>query len=102
MAAERTGVLRNVEFTRIRGQTTKAAFLLHQAAERYYHCVLLVCQLYTPHVHNLGFLRTQAERLDTRLVDVWPRATKTDRMLREAKRILCEGALFERFSYQRG
>jgi hypothetical protein len=28
---------------------------------------------YTPHVHNLAFLRTQAERLDVRLVHVWPR-----------------------------
>lgn len=57
----------------------KAAFLLHQATESYYNCVLLACTFYTPHVHNLGFLRTQAERIDTRLVDVWPRATKPDR-----------------------
>lgn len=57
----------------------KAAFLLHQATESYYHCVLLVCTFYTPHVHNLGFLRTQAERIDRRLIDVWPRATKADR-----------------------
>ena len=56
-----------------------AAFDLHQTAERLYHCVLLVCTFYTPHVHNLGFLRTQAERIDMRLVDVWPRETKADR-----------------------
>jgi HEPN domain-containing protein len=62
-----------------RGGLKKAAFDLHQAAERYYHCVLLVCTFYTPHVHNLGFLRTQAERIDPRLIDVWPRETKTDR-----------------------
>jgi hypothetical protein len=31
----------------------KAAFELHQAAERYYHCVLLVCTFYTPHGHSL-------------------------------------------------
>ncbi len=42
----------------------KAAFDLHQATERLYHCVLLVCTFYTPHMHNLGFLRTQAERID--------------------------------------
>ncbi|MFN2925243.1 hypothetical protein ACKUE1_25400, partial [Escherichia coli] len=29
--------------------------------------------------HNLGFLRTQAERLDRRLVDVWPRELHRDR-----------------------
>jgi|TARA_R110001606_G_scaffold266885_1_gene415806 predicted nucleotidyltransferase/HEPN domain-containing protein len=56
-----------------------AAFLLHQAAERLYHCVLLVCTFYTPHVHNLGFLRTQAERIDMRLVDAWPRELRVDR-----------------------
>lgn len=62
-----------------RGKLKKAVFDLHQAAERYYHCVLLVCTFYTPHVHNLGFLRTQAERIDQRLIDVWPRETKADR-----------------------
>jgi predicted nucleotidyltransferase/HEPN domain-containing protein len=62
-----------------RGWLNKAAFELHQAAERYYHCALLVCTFYTPHVHNLGFLRTQAERIDPRLIEVWPRETKADR-----------------------
>jgi HEPN domain-containing protein len=62
-----------------RGKLKKAAFDLHQATERLYHCVLLVCTFYTPHVHNLGFLRTQAERIDPRLVDAWPRDQRTDR-----------------------
>ncbi len=62
-----------------RGNLKDAAFDLHQATERYYHCVLLVCTFYTPHVHNLGFLRTQAERLDMRLVEVWPREARADR-----------------------
>ncbi|MDT7529064.1 HEPN domain-containing protein [Sphingopyxis sp. SE2] len=62
-----------------RGRVKKAAFELHQAAERYYHCALLVCSFYTPHVHNLAFLRTQAERLEERLAEVWPRETKADR-----------------------
>src|SRR5690554_5754338 len=57
----------------------EAAFLLHQTAESLYHCVLLVCTFYTPHVHNLGFLRTQAERLDMRLVDAWPRELRANR-----------------------
>lgn len=73
---------------RERGWNNKAAFELHQSAERLYHCVLLVCTFYTPHVHNLGFLRTQAERIDMRLVDAWPRETRSDRTrfekLREA------------------
>ena len=61
------------------GDLKKAAFDLHQACERLYHTVLLVCTFYTPHVHNLGFLRTQAERTDPRLTYVWPRETKRDR-----------------------
>jgi predicted nucleotidyltransferase/HEPN domain-containing protein len=65
------------------GQRNYAAFNLHQATERLYHCVLLVCTFYTPHVHNLGFLRTQAERLDRHLFHVWPRDTKKERALFE-------------------
>ncbi|MGH6613909.1 HEPN domain-containing protein [Sphingomonas sp.] len=61
------------------GNLKDAAFDLHQTAERLYHCVLLVCTFYTPHVHNLGFLRTQAERIDPRLIDAWPRDNRTDR-----------------------
>lgn len=62
-----------------KGRTKEAAFIMHQAAERLYHCVLLVCTFYTPHVHNLGFLRTQAERIDPRLIDAWPRDNRADR-----------------------
>ena len=60
-----------------------AAFDLHQTTEFLYHCVLLVCTFYTPHVHNLGFLRTQAERLDRRLIYVWPTDSRRDRALFE-------------------
>jgi HEPN domain-containing protein len=63
----------------VEGDLKQASFVLHQAAESLYHCVLLVCTFYTPHVHNLGFLRTQAERIDPRLTYVWPRETKRDR-----------------------
>jgi predicted nucleotidyltransferase/HEPN domain-containing protein len=60
------------------GLSKHAAFELHQAAEALYHCLLLVVTFYTPHVHNIGFLRTQAERLDRRLVNVWPRERRFD------------------------
>lgn len=66
-----------------RGWHKDAAFILHQATERLYHCVLLVCTFYTPHNHNLAFLRTQAERLDLRLVDAWPRDTRKERAMFE-------------------
>ncbi|MGQ0278479.1 nucleotidyltransferase and HEPN domain-containing protein [Sphingopyxis terrae] len=64
---------------REKGYLKPAAFDLHQSTEFLYHCVLLVCTFYSPHVHNLGFLRTQAERIDMRLVDAWPRELKADR-----------------------
>ncbi|MGN7998889.1 nucleotidyltransferase [Sphingomonas sp. 22176] len=64
---------------RRKGYLKDAAFLTHQATESLYHCVLLVCTFYTPHVHNLAFLRTQAERIDPRLVDAWPRDQRVDR-----------------------
>lgn len=65
------------------GNNKDAAFDLHQTAERLYHCVLLVCTFYTPHVHNLGFLRTQAERLDRRLTYVWPMDNRKQRAMFE-------------------
>ena len=73
------GMLPTARFSLAEGRLKDAAFLTHQATERFYHCVLLVCTFYTPHVHNLGFLRTQAERIDPRLIEVWPRETKADR-----------------------
>lgn len=54
----------------------EAAFLLHQAVERLYHCTLLVRTLYSPKSHKLNFLRSQAEQLDVRLIEAWPRDTK--------------------------
>ncbi len=61
----------------------KAAFDFHQATERFYHCVLLVHTFYTPHSHNLGVLRAQAERIDPHLAEVWPREAKRDRAMFE-------------------
>ena len=60
-----------------------AAFDLHQSTERLYHCVLLVLTFYTPHVHNLAFLRNQAERLDRRLHGVWPATNRRERAMFE-------------------
>jgi predicted nucleotidyltransferase/HEPN domain-containing protein len=71
------------DFLMREGGMREAAFNMHQATERLYHCVLLVCTFYSPHVHNLGFLRTQAERIDMRLVEAWPRDTRLDRALFE-------------------
>ncbi|TPG48048.1 nucleotidyltransferase and HEPN domain-containing protein [Sphingomonas glacialis] len=65
------------------GDAKKAAFDLHQATERLYNCLLLTLTFYTPYNHNLAFLRTQAERLDRRLFEVWPRDMRKDRAMFE-------------------
>lgn len=69
----------NYTFNLQKGRMKNAAFQLHQAAERLYHCVLLTVSFYTPHVHNLAFLRTQAERLDSRLRTIWPMELRAER-----------------------
>lgn len=56
-----------------------AAFMLHQAAERLYSAVLLTLTFYTPHNHNIAFLRSLAEGLDRRLYGIWPEATHAER-----------------------
>jgi len=66
-----------------KGRLKEAAFSLHQATERLYHCVLLVCTFYTPHVHNLGFLRSQANLIDRRLMYVWPEDNRKQRAMFE-------------------
>jgi len=66
----------------------EAAFLLHQATERFYHCLILVRTLYSPRTHSLNRLRKLAEDLEPRLVEVWPRDQKFERrsyeLLRDA------------------
>ncbi|NKJ02989.1 HEPN domain-containing protein [Novosphingobium sp. SG707] len=73
----------NYKFNLTQGRTNNAAFQLHQATERLYNCLMLVCTAYAPHNHNIIFLRTQAERLDLRLVAAWPRELRKDRALFE-------------------
>lgn len=61
------------------GEANYAAFDLHQATERLYHCVLLVLTLYSPKSHNLVFLRRRCEPLDERLQLAFPHDTKFER-----------------------
>ncbi|RZA27680.1 MAG: HEPN domain-containing protein [Proteobacteria bacterium] len=77
------GMFETAKFSQTQGRLRDAAFLMHQSTERLYHCVLLVVTFYTPHVHNLAFLRTQAERLDRRLTYVWPEDTRQQRAMFE-------------------
>lgn len=65
-----------------------AAFTLHQATERLYHCALLVLTLYSPKSHKLNFLRGRAEEVAGTLIGAWPRTDKASRrrfeLLRQA------------------
>ena len=62
-----------------RGNSNDSAFLLHQAVERAYICLLLVRTLYFPRSHNIKFLRSLAEDVDKSLAQAWPREKRSDR-----------------------
>ncbi|MBO9136807.1 HEPN domain-containing protein [Rhizobium sp. B230/85] len=64
------------EFSITNGIWRDGAFMLHQTTERAYHCLLLVMTLYSPKSHRLSMLRTHAERIEPRLIEIWPRDTK--------------------------
>ncbi len=70
---------RGATFYREDGKPKLAAFMLHQATERFYHCVLLVLTLYSPRAHKLDVLRSLAEDLDARLIAAWPREDRVSR-----------------------
>jgi len=76
-------MLDTARYVQSQGRLRESAFQLHQATERLYHCVLLVCTFYTPHVHNLAFLRSQAELIDRRLTRVWPWGSRRERAMFE-------------------
>jgi predicted nucleotidyltransferase/HEPN domain-containing protein len=82
------GFVRNAGYAINDGDTKLAAFLLHQATERLYHCLFLVLTLFSPKTHNLNQLRQLAEEVEPRLKAVWTRDTKFERrcyeLLREA------------------
>lgn len=61
------------------GWRRDAAFNLHQAVERAYACFLLVHTFYFPRSHNIKFLRSLAEDVNTGLVEAWPREQRFDR-----------------------
>ena len=66
------------EFSVSKGRYKEAAFLLHQATERLYHCALLVLTAYKPKVHNLEDLGKRASDLHLALRNVFPRGTPED------------------------
>ena len=61
------------------GITRDGAFMLHQATERLYHCLLLTLTLYSPKSHRIKVLRSKAEEVDKLLVPAWPRDNRIAR-----------------------
>jgi len=70
---------RLAKFARSDGSPKEAAFLLHQAAEKFYHGLILTLTLYSSKTHRLNLLRDRAEELDSRLIGIWPRTSKFER-----------------------
>jgi predicted nucleotidyltransferase/HEPN domain-containing protein len=62
-----------------RGYVNDAAFDLHQATERLYHCLLLTLTFYSPKSHRIKVLRSKAEEVDRRLIEAWPRDNRIAR-----------------------
>ena len=63
-----------------------AAFLLHQATERFYTATLLVFTHYKPKEHDIKELGRQVSNLDPRFLPVFPRKTPEERRLFELLR----------------
>lgn len=81
---------------RSRDMLKEAAFLLHQATERFYHCLFLVRTLYSPKTHNLNRLREQAEVIEPSLKAVWPTADRFQRRCYELLRAAYVKARYSR------
>ena len=69
------GFFENYEFSMSRSRSKNAVFQLHQCVEQLYHAVMLTRTFYTPYVHDLTTLREQAELIEPRLYEAWPRET---------------------------
>lgn len=82
------GFVRNAGYAVADDDLKLAAFLYHQAVERFYHCLFLVRTLWSPKSHNLNRLRDMAEELEPALKDVWPRTGRFEKrcyaLLRDA------------------
>ena len=88
--------LKIARYTAGEGRPKEAAFLLHQATERFYHCLILVRTLYSPRTHSLNRLRKLAEELEPRLLEIWPRDQKFERRSYELLRAAYVKARYSR------
>jgi predicted nucleotidyltransferase/HEPN domain-containing protein len=90
---------RTFEHTVNEGFYNVSAFLLHQATERFYHCVLLVLTAYKPKIHNIEDLGKRAGDLHPALRDVFPRGTpEADHLFKLLKRAYVDARYDPQFS----
>jgi predicted nucleotidyltransferase/HEPN domain-containing protein len=87
---------RGAEFFLQEQRPKEAAFSLHQATERFYHCFILVLTLYSPKTHNLNQLRKLSEGMDPRLSSVWPAESKFQKRCYELLRAAYVKARYSR------
>ena len=64
-----------------RGSYNQAAFMLHQATERLYACLILVFTDYKPKTHDLEKLDRQACKLDCRFKSIFPHENEEEERL---------------------
>ncbi len=67
------------EYSNNNSEYNIAAFLLHQATEHCYSCLLLVLTNYKPYTHNLIRLNSLAISQNARIAEVFPQDTKMHR-----------------------
>jgi HEPN domain-containing protein len=74
-----------------KGKWKPAAFLLHQATERYYHAILLVFTAYKPKLHNIEDLGNRAINQHPGFAGVFPRDTpEDDELFKQLKKAYVE------------
>lgn len=62
-----------------KGYLKNAAFMLHQATERFLACLILVRTHYKPYTHNLSHLVSLATREDEAFAEIFPQDSKLHR-----------------------
>ncbi|HEU4409618.1 MAG TPA: HEPN domain-containing protein [Polyangiaceae bacterium] len=81
-----SGFFRGCRYFVARGLLNHAAFLLHQAAERYYHTASLVLTGYKARSHDLNLLSQKAAEQHPLLVEALPKIEPDDKRLHDLLR----------------
>jgi len=91
---EAEGFKKGVNFYLQEVELNKAAFLLHQTAERLYTAILLVFTRYKPNTHNLLVLRKLSNALSNELISAFPLDQSEDRRV---FKLLCKAYVDARY-----